>query len=90
LQSNNNIASHARHAVHITHSRMGDAVGGRTTSGGANPLAVVVSVTAAVAGFAPSSVTDDGETVQVAPIGAPVQFHVTVCVKPCAGVAVTV
>ena len=90
LQSNNNIASHVKHAVHISHSRMGDAEGGRTTSGGVNPLAVVISVTVAVAGFVPSSVTDDGETVQVAPSGAPVQFHVTVCVKPCAGGAVTV
>ena len=90
LQSNNNIASHAKHAVHITHNRMGDAEGGRTTSGGENPRAVVVSVTVAVAGFVPSSVTDDGETVQVAPIGAHVQFHITVCVKPCAGDAVTV
>ena len=90
LQSNNNIASHAKHTVHLTHSRMGDAVGGKTTNGGVNPRAVVVSVTVAFAGFVPSSVTDDGETVQVAPTGAPVQFHVTICVKPCAGVAVTV
>jgi hypothetical protein len=39
---------------------------------------MVVNVTVAVAAFFPSSVTDDGETAQVAWGGAPVQLHVTV------------
>jgi hypothetical protein len=68
--------SQANDAANVTH-RYGGAPRGKT-SGGANPRAVVVSVTVAVAGFDPSSVTDDGETVQVAPVGAPVQLHVTV------------
>src|SRR5260370_15237377 len=82
------MASHAKHAAHITHSRMGDAVGGRTTSGGANPLAIVVSVTVAVAGFVPSSTTVEGETVHVIALaGAPRQVQVTVPINPETGVA---
>jgi hypothetical protein len=40
--------------------------------------AVVVKVTVAVAMFVPSSVNTEGETLQIAPAGAPMQLHVTV------------
>ncbi len=67
---------------------MGDAVGGRTTSGGVNPLAIVVRVTVAVAGFVPSSTTVEGKTVHVIELaGAPGQFQVTVPINPETGVA---
>ncbi len=66
---------------------MGDAVGGRT-SGGANPLAIVASVTVAVAGFVPSSTAVEGEGIHIELAGAPAQFHVTVPMNPeAAGVA---
>jgi|SRR5712692_3651269 len=82
------MASHAKHAVHITHNRTGDAVGGTTSSGGANPLAIVVSVTVAAAGFVPSSTTVEGETVHVIELaGAPGQAQVTVPINPETGVA---
>lgn len=58
--------------------------------GGTNVLAVVVSVTVAVAGLDPLSVSDDGETVQVAACGAPAQAQVTVCFEPFSGAADTV
>ena len=82
------MASHAKHAIHITHNRTGDAVGGRITSGGEKPRAAVVSVTVAVAGFVPSSTTVEGETVHVIELaGAPGQFQVTVPMNPETGVA---
>jgi hypothetical protein len=40
--------------------------------------AVVAKVTVAVAVCVPSSVTVEGETLQVVPVGAPMQLHVTV------------
>jgi hypothetical protein len=83
------MASHAMHPVPITQSRTGEAGGGKA-SGGADALAVVVKVTVAFAESLPSSATDDGETVHVAPAGAPLQFHITVPTKPEAGVAVIV
>jgi len=47
-------------------------------------------VTAELEFVEPSRVTDDGETVQVAAAGAPVQVHVTVLLKPSLGESVTV
>src|SRR5256885_921888 len=38
----------------------------------------------------PSNVTEDGETVQVAAVGAPVQVHATLLLKPPLGESVTV
>ena len=66
-------------------------MGGKTT-GGAKPLAVVFSVTVAVAAWVPSSVTDEGETEQaaVAVVGAIAQLHVTVWLNPACGAADTV
>lgn len=50
-------------------------------------LAVVVKVTVAVAVCVPSKVTIEGETLQVAPVGAPIQVHVTLWLNPPAGAA---
>jgi hypothetical protein len=47
-------------------------------SGVTNPRAIVVSVAVAIAGFDPSSFTDEGETAQLAPAGATEQVQVTV------------
>src|SRR5258708_719397 len=76
LQSVKKSTNQANDAANVTH-RYGGAPRGKT-SGGANPRAVVVNVTVAVAGLDPSSVTDDGETVELAPVGAPLQLQVTV------------
>jgi len=73
----NNTASQANNAAHVLHRRVGGAYRGKA-KGGANERAVVVNVTVTVAGFFPSSVTDDGETVHIAAVGAPVQLQVTV------------
>ena len=48
---------------------------------------MVVNVAVAVAGFDPSSLTDEGETEQFGPAGATEQVQVTVWSNPCAGVA---
>jgi hypothetical protein len=72
-----NTASHANNAASAIHGTIGGPCRSKTR-GVIVPRAVVVSVTVAVAGFDPSSVTDDGETVQVAAAGAPVQVHVTI------------
>ena len=47
--------------------------------------AVVVKVTVAVAVCVPSRVKVEGETLQVAPAGAPMQLHVTAWLNPLAG-----
>ena len=71
----------ARSKTHSTiktsRGNIGGAIRGKA-SGGENERAVVVSVTVAVAAFFPSRVTDDGETVHIAAVGAPVQVQVTV------------
>ncbi len=77
LLSVNNTASQANNAANASHRRIGGAYRGKNI-GGANACAIVVNVTVAVAAFFPSSVTGDGETVQVAWAGAPVQLQVTV------------
>ena len=77
LQSATKSTSQANDAANVTHRYGGGAPRGKTSSG-ANARAVVVSATVAVAGLDPSSVTDEGETVQLAPVGAPVQLQVTV------------
>src|SRR5437660_684699 len=51
------------------------------------PCAVVVSVTVVEAVVEPSSVTDDGETAQLAPGAAIEQVQDTVWSNPCAGAA---
>ena len=77
LQSVSKTASQAKSAPNLAHRCSGTPRG--KTSGVANARAVVVNVTVAGgAAFDPSSVTDDGETVQLAPVGAPVQPQVTV------------
>src|SRR2546426_7167841 len=76
LQSVSKTASQAKSAPNLAHRCSGTPRG--KTSGVANARAVVVNVTVAGAAFDPSRVTDDGETVQLAPIGAPVQLQVTV------------
>jgi hypothetical protein len=70
-------ASHANSAASAHHGAIGGPCRGKT-SGVTIPRAVVVKVTVAVAGFDPSSVTDDGETAHVAAAGAPVQLQVTI------------
>ena len=58
-----------------------------------NPVvvrAVVVMVTAELEFVEPSKVTEEGETVQVAAVGAPVQVHVTLLLNPPLGESVTV
>ena len=52
------------------------------TGGHGRVRLVVVMVTLELALFEPSSVTEDGETVQVAAGGAPVQVHLTVPLNP--------
>jgi len=53
--------------------------------------AVVVMEMAAVAGEEPVKVTDEGETMQVAPVGqAPERIRLTVPLKPFKGLMVTV
>ena len=51
--------------------------GGKTTLG-ASARGSVVKVTVALAGFDPSKTTEEGDTVQAAPCGAPLQLQVTV------------
>jgi len=50
----------------------------------------VINVAVALAVFDPSSVSGEGETVQLGPAGATMQLHVTVCFEPFCGVADTV
>src|SRR5258708_38809482 len=52
------------------------------TGGHGRMRLVVAMVTLELALFEPSSVTEDGETVQVAARGAPVQVHFTVPLNP--------
>jgi hypothetical protein len=77
LQSVNKTAIQANNPTHVSHRRIGGAYRGKS-KGGASVRAVVVKVTVTFATFFPSSVTDDGEGVHVAPVGAPVQLHITV------------
>jgi len=77
------------HVTGVTHNRIGGTYLGKSR-GVAAVLAVVVNVTVAVAWLDPFSVTDDGETVQVAACGAPMHSHVTVCFEPFNGAADTV
>ena len=51
---------------------------------------MVVMVTVELEFVEPSNVTEDGETEQVAAVGAPVQVHVTLLLKPSPGEMVTV
>jgi hypothetical protein len=46
---------------------------------------LVITLTVAMAGWKPSSVTWLGETVQVDPVGAPLQLSVTVLLNPPSG-----
>jgi hypothetical protein len=89
LQTSKKTASDARPAAQSTHSRVGGARRGKS-SRGADPLAIVVSVTVAVAACVPSSVTDEGEIEHVAAVGAPAQLHVTVWLNPPCGATDTV
>jgi len=81
--------SNKHNAASTSRESTGGAIRGKA-SGGENERAVVVSVTVAVAVFFPSRVTDDGETVHIAAVGAPVQVQVTVPLKLFAGAAETV
>jgi hypothetical protein len=47
-------------------------------TGGAAARGSVVKVTVALAGFDPSKITEEGDTVHAAPCGAPVQLQLTV------------
>ena len=78
-----------KHAASNNHLDEGGAARGQSR-GGDIARAVVVKVTVAVAACVPSSMTEPGETVQVAAAGAPLQLQVTVCVDAFAGVAETV
>src|SRR5215472_2607922 len=51
---------------------------------------VVVTMTLAVDAWLPSKVTEDGTTVQDAPVGMPEQVNVTTLLNPPVGVSVTV
>jgi hypothetical protein len=59
-------------------------------AGGNTARAVVRTVTVAVAGLVPSSVTARGVITQVEAAGKPLQFNVTVRLKPLVGVTVSV
>jgi hypothetical protein len=87
LQITNKTINHTKVVANI-HRYLGDRSG--KTNGVAIALAVVVNVTVAFAACVPSSVTELGETVHVAPAGVPRQLQVTVWVDPFAGVAETV
>jgi len=76
-------------AAGVGHRYAGGASRGKTI-GIANPRAIVINVTVALAAFDPSSVTDGGETVQLGPAGATMQLHLTAWSNPCAGAAETV
>src|SRR5437879_12028538 len=78
LQSATKGTSQVNDAANVTHRYGGGAPRGKI-SGGANARAVAVSATVAGAGLDPASVTDDGEPVQPAPVGAPGQRHATAC-----------
>jgi len=75
-------SSHAINAVNIFQRFCGGAVRGKRSGITIALWAVVASVTVVVAVFEPSSVTDTGETAQLAPAGAFVQFQVTVRSNP--------
>jgi len=77
LQTINKTASAAKSALKAAHSR-GGALRGKDKGVANAPRAVVDNVTVVIAGLDPSSVTDAGGTVQLAPVGAPVQLQVTV------------
>jgi hypothetical protein len=68
--------SNTHSATKTSRGNIGGNVRGKA-NGGENERAAVVSVTVAVAAFFPSRVTDDGETVHRAAVGAPVQVQVT-------------
>lgn len=76
LDSIPNARSQAKQSVTAPHGRSGGASRGRTR-GGRIEWAVVVTVTVAVAGLAPTGV-EEGETLHVDAAGAPEQIHVTV------------
>jgi hypothetical protein len=71
---------------HITTGALGIEDGGPTMAGAAVP-----TVTVAVTGVTPSlGVTDAGELLHIACVGAPVQARATAWLNPPAGVTVTV
>jgi len=78
------------HVNGVTRTGVGGAYFPRNRGVAIADLAVVVSVTVAVALLDPSSTTDDGETAHVAACGAPMQSQVTVCFEPFNGAADTV
>src|SRR5260370_40938363 len=88
LQSAKKSTSQANDAANVNHRYGGGAPRGKT-SGGAKPRAVVGNGTVAVAGLDPSSVTDDGGTVQIAPARAPGQIQDHARSEPWAGPAET-
>src|SRR5262245_55835631 len=73
-------------AMHTKHTRKTGKTGRKMCCGDASPVAevraVVVMVTVTLALVEPSSVIEDGETLQLAAFGAPVQVHDTVLLKP--------
>jgi hypothetical protein len=81
--------THARLVTSTRRSCGGGAYRGKASGVTNSPRAKVISVAVVVAGFEPSSVTDDGVTPQVAPAGATEQVQVTVWSNPCAGAADT-
>ena len=67
-------------------SNLGGPAGGR---GVVNDAALVVTVTVAVAGLGPLTVTELGEMLQVASDGAPAQVNTTVPLNPALPVTLT-
>ena len=51
---------------------------------------MVITTTLAVAALVPSKVTEEGATVQEAPVGTPEQLNITTLLNPPLGVSVTV
>jgi len=70
-------ATHANSAASAHQSSRGGPFRGKSSGGGNSPRMMVVNVAVVVAGFDPSSVTDDGETIQPAPAGATEQLQAT-------------
>jgi len=90
LKNTSKTASKSISVANFVHRYVGGGAPRGRTIGVANPRAIVVNVTVALAAFEPSSVTDCGETAQPGPAGATMHVQVTVWSNPCAGAAETV
>jgi hypothetical protein len=89
-QSKSQASPPAKSQTHGTASSHGSRTLGPRRAGIMAARAVVCTVTVALVGLLPSSVTDPGVMTQVEAVGKPSQLNATVCVKPLLGVRVRV